>query len=228
MKKLVSLGIITLSTLTLAACGHNDSADKDSASHSESIVKMNSASRAKAKSISSAKKMSRNAKKEATAASKESRKAAAAAQSAAAISSSAQNSQSAAKQQNMMQNNANDSSNNKVNNNSNAASSAYSASSSSTPATQNTNTISSPQQAEAAVVAKVGNGDQSDPITWPYMASGDNKMLTDPNGNSYYWIRGERRSAIEAYQKSGAGSYDGLDYYVYPNGTVVNRDSTGF
>lgn len=82
--------------------------------------------------------------------------------------------------------------------------------------------ITSGKEAIAAVEASYGNSDKNGKITWTVMQSGDNDLTTDENGDPAYWVRGQDQEYID-YQKShpnSAGSYDGLDFYVYPDGTV--------
>lgn len=78
--------------------------------------------------------------------------------------------------------------------------------------------INSVQEAIAAVDAKYGNGD----IQWSYMSEGNGTMATDEHGQPAYWIRGQD----SAYRNGNytAGSYDGHDYYVYPDGRIVPRE----
>ncbi len=91
------------------------------------------------------------------------------------------------------------------------------------PSTQNgiqaeQHAINSVQEAIAAVDAKYGNGD----IQWSYMSEGNGTMATDEHGQPAYWIRGQD----SAYRNGNytAGSYDGHDYYVYPDGRIVPRE----
>ena len=78
--------------------------------------------------------------------------------------------------------------------------------------------INSVQEAIAAVDAKYGNGD----IQWSYMSEGNGTMATDTNGQPVYWIRGQDSAYRNAHNT--AGSYDGHDYYVYPDGCIVPRE----
>lgn len=75
--------------------------------------------------------------------------------------------------------------------------------------------INNVQEAIAAVKKKY---DPDGNINWTYMSDGDSDMSKDPDGNECYWIRGQHKGFHQS-----AGSYDGHDYYVYPDGTIKER-----
>ena len=54
------------------------------------------------------------------------------------------------------------------------------------------------------------------------IAAVDAKYGTDTNGQPVYWIRGQDSAYRNAHNT--AGSYDGHDYYVYPDGRIVPRE----
>lgn len=78
--------------------------------------------------------------------------------------------------------------------------------------------INNVQEAMAAVKAKY---DPNGNINWSYMKTdgSSSDMMEDDDGNECYWIRGQEKD----FHTNGAGSYDGHDYYVYPDGTIKPR-----
>ncbi|MFD0898639.1 hypothetical protein [Loigolactobacillus binensis] len=216
MKKVLSWGIITLATLSLAACGDNNAAQKDSSSaaaRSSSLAKVKRLQQKNArlhkKAVAASKAKAAKAKaasssKAAVQATNTSQTTTATSQQATTAASSTSTSQSS--QTNTMQNSPTDSTNNKVNNQANAGT-----------------TVNNIQQAVALVQAQVGNGTANDPIIWTTMTAGSGDLIDDGAGHQYYWIRGQHKSAQANMQAVGAGSYDGLDYYVYQDGQIVAR-----
>lgn len=88
----------------------------------------------------------------------------------------------------------------------------------STSKEEHTGRINNVHEAIDAVNAKYNpNGD----INWTYMAGDDDsEMAQDDDGTPCYWIRGQDSN----YKQGSAGSYDGHDFFVYPDGTIKPRD----
>lgn len=187
-KSLEMLGIIGLSSLMLAGCGHQSQENHSSA-------KQETSSKATHHKKKTAKKATRQA-----ASSKNSASSASVSSSQTAQSSSSETSSSASQAVDQT-----------TGTNQNASQTAGSS-------TGQSAAINSVQEAIAAVDAKYGNGD----IQWSYMSEGNGTMATDTNGQPVYWIRGQDSAYRNAHNT--AGSYDGHDYYVYPDGRIVPRE----
>lgn len=186
-KSLEMLGIIGLSSLMLAGCGHQSQENHSSA-------KLETSSKTTHHKKKTAKKATRQAASSKNSASSASVSSSQTAQSSSETSSS---SSQAADQA--------------TGTNQNASQTAGSS-------TGQSAAINSVQEAIAAVDAKYGNGD----IQWSYMSEGNGTMATDTNGQPVYWIRGQDSAYRNAHNT--AGSYDGHDYYVYPDGRIVPRE----
>lgn len=186
-KSLEMLGIIGLSSLMLAGCGHQSQENHSSA-------KLETSSKTTHHKKKTAKKATRQAASSKNSASSASVSSSQTAQSSLETSSS---SSQAADQA--------------TGTNQNASQTAGSS-------TGQSAAINSVQEAIAAVDAKYGNGD----IQWSYMSEGNGTMATDTNGQPVYWIRGQDSAYRNAHNT--AGSYDGHDYYVYPDGRIVPRE----
>ncbi|MGM9888107.1 MAG: hypothetical protein ACI31L_03510 [Limosilactobacillus sp.] len=183
-KSLKMLGIIGLSSLMLAGCGHQSQEN-----HSSSKQETSS------KTTHHKKKTTKKAARQ-TASSKNS-----------ASSASVSSSQTAQSSSSAASSNASQAADQTTGTNQNAGQTAGSSAA-----------INSVQEAIAAVDAKYGNGD----IQWSYMSEGNGTMATDANGQPVYWIRGQDSAYRNAHNT--AGSYDGHDYYVYPDGRIIPRD----
>nr|WP_278846286.1 hypothetical protein [Limosilactobacillus mucosae] len=195
-KSLEMLGIIGLSSLMLAGCDHQSQENHSSA-------KQETSSKATHHKKKTAKKATRQTAKKATrqtASSKNSASSASVSSSQTVQSSSSETSSSA-----------NQAADQASGTNQNASQTAGSSAGQSAA-------INSVQEAIAAVDAKYGNGD----IQWSYMSEGNGTMATDTNGQPVYWIRGQDSAYRNAHNT--AGSYDGHDYYVYPDGRIVPRE----
>lgn len=85
------------------------------------------------------------------------------------------------------------------------------------------------EQAMALVEKEIGTTGKDGKIVWSYMSDTDGPsgaLFTGNNGVKFYLIRGDYESFIKHREEvHGCGSYDGLDYYVLQNGTVVNSNS---
>lgn len=214
MKKGIYYGLLVLGALSLASCGHQKSAaDKAASAKAESsqVAASKASASSKAASLKLKRIIASSAKKEAESASRES--IAAASSSKAASESEAQASMAKAQSES-------------------AETAAKAASESADqhatadlPESVATGTqVDSLDQAVSLVRSKLGTGDQDNPITWTTMTAGSDTFEGD-DGQAYYWIRGIRQSSLEAQKRAGAGSADGLDYYVYQNGLIRSRDA---
>ncbi|GAB6091750.1 hypothetical protein [Furfurilactobacillus curtus] len=197
MKKLVSLGIVTLATLSLAACGNNNSTNKDSYSskaRSESVAKAKweskakKASLAKAKSESKAKAASESQAKAASEskAKADSESAAAASSSSAAAASSAAVASSQATQQS-------------------AAASSSAVAASATVASSQAAAASQVQQQTTQTQGEINRERGYDPNGNPVMPGQDHAAGTNPDGTTDSWVSGQEQWA----KQNGYANQDG-------------------
>lgn len=210
MKKGIYYGVLLLGVLSLASCGHQKSdAEKAASAKAESsrVAAAKASASSKAASLKLKHTIAASAKKEAASASRES----IAAASSAKMASASEQQAAMAKAQ------------------SESAAKASSAADTHAALPESVATgiqVNSLAQAAALVKAKLGTGDPDNPITWTTMTA-TSDSFEDSNGQTYYWIRGEHQSMIDAQKNSpngAAGSADGLDYYVYQNGLIRSRD----
>lgn len=210
MKKGFYFGLLMLSALSLASCGHQTSA-ADKAASAKAASSRTAASEASASSQAASLKLKRviasSAKKEAESASRES--IAAASSSKAASESDAQAALAKAQSESAEA----------------ASKTVDSNALPDLPESVATGTqVTSLAQAVSLVQSKLGTGNADNPITWTTMTAGSDTFEGD-DGQAYYWIRGIRQASLAAQKKAGAGSADGLDYYVYQNGLIRSRDT---
>ncbi|MFR0610502.1 hypothetical protein ACLUWI_08585 [Limosilactobacillus mucosae] len=187
-KSLKFLGIIGLSSLMLAGCGHQSQENHASSQQETS-----------SKSTHHKKKTAKKAARQ-TASAKDS-----------TFTANVSNSQTMSNSSSETSSSVSQAADQTPGTNQNASQTAGSSARQSTA-------INSVQDAMAAVDAKYGNGD----IQWSYMSEGNSTMATDANGQPVYWIRGQDSAYRNAHNT--AGSYDGHDYYVYPDGRIVPRE----